>query len=51
VRGPARSPPLALALTEILVNPAARTRAAVSLALILAAFAAVIAALRTTASD
>ena len=45
------APPLALALTEILVNPAARTRASVSLALILAAFAAVIATLRRTAPD
>jgi uncharacterized membrane protein len=45
------APPLALALTEILVNPAARKRASVSLALILAAFAAVIAALRRTAPD
>lgn len=45
------APPLALALTEILVNPAARARASVSLALILAAFAAVIAALRRTAPD
>jgi uncharacterized membrane protein len=43
--------PLTLALTEILVNPAARTRAAVSLALLLAAFAAVIATLRRTAPD
>ncbi|MGE0031869.1 MAG: DUF2069 domain-containing protein [Steroidobacteraceae bacterium] len=47
----ALAPALALALTEILVNPAARTRASVSLALILAAFAAVIAALRRTAPD
>lgn len=45
------APPLALALTEILINPAARTRATVSLALILAAFAAIIAALRRTAPD
>lgn len=45
------APPLALALTEILVNPAARTRASVSLALILAAFAAVIATLRRAAPD
>lgn len=45
------APPLALALTEILVNPAARTRASLSLALILAAFAAVIAALRRAARD
>lgn len=43
------APSLALALTEILVNPAARTRASVSLALILAAFAAVIATLRRDA--
>ena len=45
------APSLALALTEILVNPAARTRASVSLALILVAFAAVIAALRRTVPD
>jgi len=45
------APPLALTLTEILVNPAARTRVSVSLALILAAFAAVIATLRRTAPD
>ena len=45
------APPLAIALTEILVNPAARTRASVSLALILAAFAAVIAALRRASPD
>jgi uncharacterized membrane protein len=43
--------PLALALTEILVNPAARARAAVSLALLLVAFAAIIATLRRTAAD
>lgn len=43
--------PLALALTEILVNPAARTRASVTLALILVAFAAVIATLRKSAPD
>jgi uncharacterized membrane protein len=43
--------PLALALTEILVNPGARTRASVSLALILAAFAAVIATLRRAPRD
>ena len=45
------APSVALALTEILVNPAARTRASVSLALILAAFAAVIATLRRAARD
>jgi len=45
------APALALAITEILVNPAARTRASASLALILAAFAAVIATLRRTAPD
>ena len=45
------APPLALALMEILVNPAARTRASVSLGLILVAFAAVIATLRRTAPD
>jgi len=45
------TPSLALALTEILVNPAARMRASVSLALILAAFAAIVATLRRTARD
>ncbi len=45
------APPLAIALTEILVNPAARTRVSVSLALILAAFAAIIATLRRSAPD
>lgn len=45
------APPLALALTEILVNPSARTRASVTLALILMAFAAVIATLRRTTPD
>ena len=40
------APLLALALTEVLVNPAARLRVAVTLALLLAAFAAIIAALR-----
>jgi len=41
------APALALALTEVLVNPAARLRVAVTLALILAAFAAILAALRS----
>lgn len=41
------APVLALALTEILVNAAARPRVAVTLALILAAFAAILAALRS----
>jgi uncharacterized membrane protein len=45
------APPLALALTEILVNPSARTRATASLALIVASFAAVVATLRRTAPD
>ncbi len=40
------APLLALALTEVLVNPAARARIAVTLALLLAAFAAILAALR-----
>jgi uncharacterized membrane protein len=39
-------PVLALALTEVLVNPAARARVAVTLALVLAAFSALLAALR-----
>jgi len=45
------APALALALTEILVNPAARNSASWSLALILAAFASVIATLRRTQAD
>lgn len=40
------APVLALALTEVLVNPAARVRVAVTLGLVLAAFAAILAALR-----
>jgi uncharacterized membrane protein len=40
------APVLALALTEVLVNPVARTRCAVTLALVLAAFATILAALR-----
>jgi uncharacterized membrane protein len=40
------APALTIALTEVVVNEAARIRAAATLALILAAFAAVIAALR-----
>ena len=40
------SPALALALTEILVNAPARTPATLTLAMILTAFAAVVAALR-----
>ncbi len=42
------APVLAMALTEVLVNPAARFRIALTLALILAAFATIIAALRAT---
>lgn len=42
------APALAMALTEVMVNEAARMRAAVSLALILMAFAVVIATLRAT---
>jgi len=42
------APALALALTEILVNAPARTPAILTLALILAAFAATIAALRVS---
>lgn len=41
------APALALALTEVVANPAARTVAGITLLLALAAFAAVIAALRT----
>jgi hypothetical protein len=37
---------LALALTEVLVNPAVRLRVTLTLVLILAAFAATLAALR-----
>jgi len=42
------APALALALTEVLVNAPARPRVAVSLALMLAAFAAILAALRAS---
>jgi uncharacterized membrane protein len=42
----ALAPALALAITEILVNPPARPWAGLSLALALAAFAAILAALR-----
>jgi len=45
----AEAPALALAITEVLANPGARVAAAITLALVLAAFAAVIAALRTGA--
>jgi len=44
----ALAPVLALAITEILANPPARPWAALSLALVLAAFAAIIAAIRTS---
>jgi uncharacterized membrane protein len=44
----ALAPVLALAVTETLVNPAARPWAGVSLALAFAAFAGVVAALRAT---
>jgi uncharacterized membrane protein len=42
----ALAPALTMALTEVLVNPALRLRVAFTLALILAAFAAILAALR-----
>jgi uncharacterized membrane protein len=42
----ALAPALALALTEVVANPPARACAGLSLALVLAAFAAVLAALR-----
>lgn len=45
------APLLTLALTEVLANPGARAVAAVTLALLLAAFAAVIAAQRAAAQD
>jgi uncharacterized membrane protein len=41
------APVLAVALTEVLVNPASRLRIALTLTLILTAFAAILAALRT----
>lgn len=44
----AQAPALALALTEVLANPAARTAATLTLALLLAAFAGVIAAQRAS---
>ena len=47
----ALAPVLALAITEVLVNPAARVSAAFSLALVLAAFAGIVAALRTAPRD
>ena len=47
----ALAPALALAVTEILVNAAARNRATVSLALILLAFASVLGALRSAGRD
>lgn len=43
----ALAPALALAVTETLVNPPARPLAGASLALVLVAFAAIVAALRT----
>jgi uncharacterized membrane protein len=43
----ALAPALAIAITECLVNPAARFAAGVTLALALAAFAAILAALRS----
>ena len=45
------APALALAATELLVNPGAQIPAALTLALILAAFAAVVALLRTLTRD
>ena len=45
----ALAPALALAITEILVNPAARPFAGVTLALAFLAFAAIVAALRSRA--
>ena len=44
----ALAPVLALAITEIVANPLARPWAGLSLALVLAAFAALIAAIRTS---
>lgn len=44
-----QAPALALALTEVLANPAARIAASLTLALLLLAFAAVIAAQRSAA--
>ncbi|HEY7752592.1 MAG TPA: DUF2069 domain-containing protein [Steroidobacteraceae bacterium] len=45
----AEAPALAVAITEVLANPAARVAASITLALVLAAFAGIIAALRTGA--
>jgi uncharacterized membrane protein len=42
----ALAPVLAMALTEVMVNPAVRLRVAFTLALILTAFAAILCALR-----
>jgi uncharacterized membrane protein len=47
----ALTPSLALSITEILANPAARPVAGMTLALVLIAFAAVIAALRARPRD
>ena len=47
----ALAPVLALAITESLVNPAARAIAGASLALVLVAFAGIVAALRTAPRD
>ena len=47
----ALAPALALAVTEILVNPPARPWAALSLALAMAAFAAIIATLRVSSRN
>jgi len=44
----ALAPALALAVTEVLANPSARLWAGLSLALVFAAFAAIIAAIRTS---
>ena len=47
----ALAPALALAITEFLVNPAARLVAGATLALVLAAFAGILAALRALPRD
>jgi hypothetical protein len=47
----ALAPVLALSITECLVNPSARIAAGATLALALAAFAAILAALRALPSD
>ena len=44
----ALAPALAIALTEVVANPTARGLAALSLALVLVAFAAIVAAIRAT---